>query len=71
MKQMNTTKQKRTHRCREQSSAYQLKEGMGQGQDRGRRLGGTNYYIYIYINKYSRWRVLLEYVCTMKWTKAS
>ena len=51
MKQMNTTKQKRTHRCREQSSAYQLKEGMGQGQDRGRRLGGTNYYIYIYIYK--------------------
>ena len=52
MKQRNTTKQKRTHRCREQSSAYQLKEGMGQGQDRGRRLGGTNYYIYIYIYIY-------------------
>ena len=33
---MNTTKQKQTHRCGEQTSSYQWGEGNGKGRDRGR-----------------------------------
>ena len=44
-KQMNTTKQKQTHRYREQTSCYQRGEQWGKGQDRGRGLRDTNYYV--------------------------
>ena len=36
-----STKQKQTHRYREQASGYQW----GEGQYRGRGLRGTNYYV--------------------------
>ena len=42
---MNITKQKQTHRYREQTSGYQWQDGIREGQDRGRGLRGTNYYI--------------------------
>ena len=38
-------KKKQTHRYREQTSGYQLGEGRVEGQDRGRELRGTNYYV--------------------------
>ena len=40
-KQMNITKQKQTHRYREQTSGYQW----GKGQDKGRGLRGISYYV--------------------------
>ena len=39
-----STKQKQTHRYREQSSGCQWGEGSGQGYDRGMRFRDTNYY---------------------------
>ena len=44
-KWMNITKQKKTHRYWEQTSGYQWGEGRGKGQDKGRGLRGTNYYV--------------------------
>ena len=41
---MNITKQKQTHRYREQTSGYQWEEGSEEEQDRGRGLRGINYY---------------------------
>ena len=35
---MNVTKQKQTHRYREQTSGYQWGDGSGEGQDSGRGL---------------------------------
>ena len=40
---MYITKQKQTHRYREQTSGYQWGEGRGEGQDRGMVLRDTNY----------------------------
>ena len=40
---MNITKQKQTHRYREQTSGYHWGEESGEGQDRGRELTDTNY----------------------------
>ena len=40
----NITKQKKTHRYGEQTSDCQWREGKGEGQYRGRRVRGTNYY---------------------------
>ena len=37
------TKQKQTHRYREQTSGYHWGEGGGEGQDRSRGLRSTNY----------------------------
>ena len=42
---MNITKQKQTHRYREQTSSYQWGAGRGKEQNRDRRLRGTNYYV--------------------------
>ena len=42
---MTITKQKQTHRYREQISGYRWGEGCGEGQDRGRGLRGTNNYV--------------------------
>ena len=42
---MNITKQKQTHRSKEQTSGYQWGNGKEEGQDRGRGLRGTNYYV--------------------------
>ena len=42
---MNITKQKQTHRYREQISGYQWGQGRGEEQHRGRGLCGTNYYV--------------------------
>ena len=42
---MNITKQKQTRRYREQTSGYQWREGRKKGQDRGRGLKDTNYYV--------------------------
>ena len=42
---MNITKQKQTHRYREQTSGYQWGEGRENRQDRGRGLRCTNYYV--------------------------
>ena len=42
---MTIRKQKPTHRFRETTSGYQRGQGSGEGQDRGRRLRGTKYYI--------------------------
>ena len=39
-RQMTMTKEKQTHR--EQTSGYQRGEENGEGQDRGRKLTGTN-----------------------------
>ena len=36
---------KQTHRHREQTSGHQWGEGRCEGQDRGRGLRGTNYYV--------------------------
>ena len=41
---MSITKQKVTHRYREQTSGYQWEEGKGEGQYRGIGLRDTNYY---------------------------
>ena len=41
---MHITKQKQTHRYREQASGNQWGEGTGEGQDRGMGLRDTNYY---------------------------
>ena len=41
---MNITKKKQTHRYRE-TSGYQWGEEREEGQDRGRGLKGTNYYV--------------------------
>ena len=40
---MYITKQKQTHRHREQTSVFQCGEGRGERQDNGRGLRGTNY----------------------------
>jgi len=41
---MNITKQKQTHRYREQTNGYQWRQGKwGWGHDAGRGLRGTNY----------------------------
>ena len=42
---MYRTKQKQTHRYREQTSDYQWGEGRGKGQDTVMGLGDTNYYV--------------------------
>ena len=42
-KQINITKQKQTHRYREQTTGYPWGERRGEGQDRGRGLKDTNY----------------------------
>ena len=42
---MDITKQKQTHRYREQTSGYQWGEGSGKGQDRGRGLRSTCYWV--------------------------
>ena len=42
---MNITKQKQSHGCREQTSGHQWEDRSGEGQDRGRGLRGTNYYV--------------------------
>ena len=42
---VNITKKEQTHRYREQISSYQWEKGSGEGQDRGRELRGTNYYV--------------------------
>ena len=42
-KQINITKQKQTHRYREQTTGYPWGERGGEGQDRGRGLKDTNY----------------------------
>lgn len=42
---MFVAKQKQTFRYREQTSSYQEGEELGEGQDRGRRVTGTNYYV--------------------------
>ena len=34
-----------THRYKEQTSGCQWGEGSGKGQERGRRISGTNYYV--------------------------
>ena len=44
-KLVNITKEKHTHRHREQTNGYQWEEGRGEGQYRGRELRGTNYYV--------------------------
>ena len=40
----NITKQKQTHRYREQTSGYQREEGSRERQDKGRGLRGVNHY---------------------------
>ena len=42
-KQMNTTKQKQTHRYREQTSGYQRRVTRDKGHDKGRGLRSTKY----------------------------
>ena len=42
---MYITKQKQTHRYREQTSGYQWGEGKGEGQNRIKGLRGTSYYV--------------------------
>ena len=42
---MKITKQKKTHRYREQTSGYQWGKERGGGASRGRGLRGTNYYV--------------------------
>ena len=42
---MYLAKQKQTHSYREQTSGYQWGEEWGEGQDRGRGLRGTNYWV--------------------------
>ena len=41
---MNVTKQKQTHRYREQTSGYQWEEGSRERQDKGRGLRGVAHY---------------------------
>ena len=40
---MNITKQKQTHRYREQTNGYQVREGRREGQNRGMGLRCTSY----------------------------
>ena len=40
-----STKQKQTHRYREQTSGHQWEEGRREGGDRGRGLRGTNFWV--------------------------
>ena len=42
---MYITKQKQTHRYREQTSGYQWGEGRREGRGRSMGLRGTNYYV--------------------------
>ena len=42
---MNITKQKQTHRYREQTGGHQWGEGRGRGKVGGGGLRGTNYYV--------------------------
>ena len=42
---MYITKQRQTHRYREQTSGYQWEEGRGGGARWGMRLGDRNYYV--------------------------
>ena len=44
-KPVNITKSKQAHRYTEQTSGYQWGERRGEGQDRGKGLRGTNYYV--------------------------
>ena len=44
-KLLTITKKKQTHRYREQTNGYQWEEGRGRGQNRGRGVRGTNYYV--------------------------
>ena len=44
-KQMYITKQKQTHRIREQTCGYQWGEGRREGKDWGRGLRDTSYYV--------------------------
>ena len=39
------TKQKLTHKCTEDTSGYQWGKGKTKGQEIGRGLRGTNYYV--------------------------
>ena len=41
----NITKQKLTHRYREQTGGYQWGKGRGGGQDRAKGFRDTNYYV--------------------------
>ena len=42
---MSITKQKQTYKYKEQTSGYHCGEGRGKGQNRGRRVRGTNFYV--------------------------
>ena len=42
---MYVAKQEQAHRYRKQTSGYQWGEGRGKGQDRGKGLRDTNYYL--------------------------
>ena len=42
---MYIAKQNQTQRYRKQTGGYQWGEERGEGQDRGMRLGDTNYYL--------------------------
>ena len=42
---MNITKQKQTHRYKEQASGYKLGGRKGEGKVRGRGLRSINYYV--------------------------
>ena len=42
---MYITKEKQTHRYREQTSRLPVRRGKGEGQHRGRGLKETNYYV--------------------------
>ena len=42
---MILTKKKEIHKYKEQTNDYQWGEGRGEGQDRGRGLRSTNYYV--------------------------
>ena len=44
-KLVNITKNKQTHRYREQTSGYQWGEGRGEGQYRGREVRVKNYHV--------------------------
>ena len=44
-KQRMIAKQKQNYTYREKNSGYQQGEGIGEGQDSGRRLRGINYYV--------------------------
>ena len=44
-KLVNVTKQKQTHRYREQTSGYQWEDGREEGQDRGGGVRSTNSFV--------------------------